>query len=109
MDLSPPPKCADCNGRGLNRENKPCPRCDGYGFMMRGKPMTQATEAPKKRPAYYPERHMLCSEGTLLEWKSQLEGEIKKLETQIEERRGGLDQIDEELAKRAAARKVKRA
>ena len=71
--------------------------------------MSQATEAAKKRPAYYPERYMNCSEGTLLEWKTQLESDIKKLETQIEERRGGIDQIDEELAKRAATRKVKRA
>lgn len=70
-------------------------------------PQQPATEAPKKRPPYYPERYMNCSEGTLLEWKTKLEKEIQTLEAQIEERRGGLDQIDEELEKRVAARKAR--
>lgn len=105
---APPAKCEACKGRGLDRENKSCPRCDGYGFMMGERAMSQQVkEAPKKRPPYYPERFMNCSEGTLLEWKGQLEKEIRKFEAQAEERRGGLDQIDEELEKRIAARKAK--
>lgn len=63
----------------------------------------------KKREPYYPDRYMNCSEETLLEWKQGLEGEIGKFETEIDRRRAGIDQIDGELARRAAARKAKQA
>jgi hypothetical protein len=45
---------------------------------------------------------------TLDEWKVALEQDIRKHEDEIEKLRGGIDQIHEELARRAMG-KVKRA
>lgn len=112
QSVGAPPKCEACKGRGLGEDNKPCPPCKGYGFIMNGgTEMSQAPvqapvqEVPKKRPPYYPDRYMNCREETLKEWKEVLEKEITKLEAQIEERRGGIDQINDELANRKQRKK----
>jgi hypothetical protein len=51
---------------------------------------------------------MLSRDETLDEWKAALERDVQKREVEIEKLRGGIDQIHEELARRAMG-KVKRA
>lgn len=87
-----------------------CKACDGNGILI-GKNATNGnghSEAPKKREPYYPERYMLSRDETLGEWKDGLNKDIEKHEAEIEKLRSGIDQINEELARRAMG-KAKRA
>jgi hypothetical protein len=91
-------------------EPEKCKACDGNGILL-GRKATNGNgsgEAPKKRLPYYPERYMLSRDETLDEWKADLEKDVAKKEAEIEKLRGGIDQINGELAKRAMG-KVKEA
>lgn len=59
-------------------------------------------------PPQPPARHILtCTEGTLKLWREKCAERIGRLEAEIEGQRGGIDQIDAELAKRAAEKKAR--
>jgi hypothetical protein len=91
-------------------EPEKCKACDGNGILLGRKNVAGngSVEVLKKRPPYYPERHLLVRDETLDEWKVALEQDIRKHEDENEKLRGGIDQIHEELARRAMG-KVKRA
>lgn len=89
-------------------EPEKCKACDGNGILLGKKSDGKGPSEAKKRPPYYPERYMLSRDETLDEWKASLENDIAKNEAESERLRGGIDQINEEFARRAMG-KVKRA
>ena len=107
-------QCVCCAGRGLLADNSgPCGECDGYGILIReekfrllpgGGGMETAVEAKvEKKPfEYYPPRHLLVRDETLLGWKKDLEKKESELLAEIDKLRGGMAQIDAELERRTS-------
>lgn len=113
--------CRTCGGRGLKADNSgECDGCDGYGILISdnefrllpgGGGMDTAVETKvvvEKKPfEYYPPRHLLVRDETLLGWREDLEKKEAELLAEIHKLRGGIIQIDAELERRRASRKAR--
>ena len=108
--------CKDCGGRGLRRDNSgECDACDGFGILIvdefrlvpgGGEVQDTAVKTETVKPIeYWPERQVRSvTVGTLTVWRRDLEKMEAAALAEIAKIRGGMAQLDEELARRGKRR-----
>lgn len=111
-------QCSECGGRGLRKDNAgECGACDGFGILIvdefrlvpgGGEVAEAAVKAePVKSIEYWPERQVKSvTVGTLNVWRRDLEKLEAELLAEVRKVRGGMAQLDEELARRNNARRA---
>jgi hypothetical protein len=111
-------QCKECGGRGIRRDNTgECGGCDGFGILIveefrlvpgGGEVEETSVKAEAVKPMeYWPERQVKSvTVGTLNVWRRDLEKREAELVAELGKVRGGMAQLDEELARRNKARRV---
>jgi len=109
-------QCGECGGRGLRKDNSgDCGACDGYGILIvdefrlvpGGGEVADAAVKAAEPVEYWPQRQVQSvTVGTLNVWRSDLEKREIELLAELAKVRGGVAQLDAELARRAKTRRA---